>query len=156
MKKFIVYIVAILLLCGIAYSPDVIASDNTTLEEQVSILTNRIVVLESTVKLLQDKFQYIEANSSTAKFSGKGEMNTLPFTITSMPFKLSWSIEASTRSALGIAVYKYPPGTGISYDAVNLIVDGDDSGETYCYMEAGSYYLVVNTKTANSWSIVIE
>ncbi len=84
---------------------------------------------------------------SSKHWSGNGEINTEPFTISSAPWKLKWNNKGD-----GLAIYLCNPETGKPIEGIMNTMD-KGTGESYVYKK-GTFYLHILAMGA--WEVEIE
>lgn len=151
MKK----IIALLLILALSLSS--IAATYTYSELEVKVLE-----LEQRIEALEARFT--PAKNVGGMFSGQGNSQTLPFTVTSVPWELRWQAELSVAGScpFGGNIYNINTDNGTIIRHVGNIgsytIHGGDvrTGRTYIYYPAGTYYLDVSTTSQISWDIWID
>ena len=142
MKRILITILLILALAPTA----TLAETNITLEQRVTELEARVERLETSAP----------EPPNTDGFSGHGMSQTPPITVTP-PFKISWTAQVAGESGSVFIVTVVYPDKGTTAKSFGWYVEpGASSGQTGCYVEAGTYYLAVNAESWVSWNVQIE
>ncbi len=89
-------------------------------------------------------------------FSGHGLSSSKPFTVTSTPFEIKWTTQIKGGSGSVFIVTVVYPDKGTTAKSFGWYVEpGESSGQTWCYVDAGTYYFAVNTDLNVTWTIWI-
>lgn len=86
-------------------------------------------------------------------FNGVDSKTTAPFTINSDEWIIEWNYSPQPIMPV-FTVLIYPRGETVFY--VKAIITETTNGYTYCYANAGEYYLDIAAANLNSWEIVIK
>lgn len=141
MKRILLTALLILML-----SPSVALAE-TLLEQRVTELEARVQRLETSAP----------ESPTIDVFSGHGFCQTPPFTVTSTPFEISWTTQVEGNSGSAFIITVVYPDKGTTAKSFGWYVEpGAKSGQTWCYLDTGTYYLAVNAESWVGWNIRME
>ena len=141
MKRFLLLVILIL----VTATPSIaIAGDD--LLERIESLEYRVSMLES---LLQEP-------DASWDFSGSGSGNTAPFTITESPWLVKWLTESTMEARPPFAIQVHTTNTSTYMGGCGGVISENATiGQSYMYIEPGSYYLHVDSDYWVKWSISV-
>ena len=123
--------------------------------------TPDIIEMDKRIERLESRVSQLEGRTTTQPkitggFSGQGNSQTRPFTVTSTPFEITYSANTSGGSG-PFSFWVVYPETGATAAGFGWYVKSDGvSGTTMCYVKPGTYYIQVSTRNSISWNIKIN
>jgi len=137
-------LIAILVILALIPTWTVTAQTEITLEQRVAELELRVEHLE--VLTIEPQ--------GTSVFSGQCMSQTTPFTVQA-PFEIVWSAQHEGEYGTTLIVTVVYPDTGTTAQSFGwYIKSGNSSGQTWCYVEPGTYYLSINTSA--NWTVEVK
>ena len=137
--KILLILLVILMMVAPAY-----ASSGLTLEERVNELTSRVEALEALPQ------------SAITGFTGQGNGQTMPFTITKSPWIITYSAELGVGGSASLNIFVCDPEKPESIAIVHgygFMVSGNQTGSIVSYIPAGDYYFRLDTHGEMNWRI---
>ena len=131
----------------VALTAPVIA--DTGLEQKVADLANRVTALEQLLRTTPTAF-----NST---FVGTGNADTLPFTVTTVPWRIDWTTNSQKPSG-GVLLINIMVGSNTVPEVYYVIElqPGVTTGYTYSYAPVGTYHISVGTSVEVSWQVKVS
>lgn len=159
MKRWCVALLVAIVLLAHSFLPTLAADDGwfAQIELQIQELTRRIEVLESQVSSESDL-----PSDGLPTFTGQGNTQTFPFTVSEAPWKLDWRTDMKVAGGTTFNIFVHDPSkssvgrknqiTGYGF----YISGGIQTGEVVSYLPANDYYLRIDTGSYVTWEIWIR
>ena len=149
------YITITILIFALLLPSTAMAQDNFA--EQIAELFSRIEAIEAKLTTPEYSNDAPPVTSVTPIFSGQGNTYTMPFTVSSYPWRIEWQTEMLVSGGVNfdLELFDATKTTMNRVKGFGSYVSGNQTGETVAYVLPGQYYFYVNTGYFVKWNIQV-